>query len=121
MVQPQGFKVKGNEEMVCKLQKSLYGLKQARKHYYKKFDSFIGDSGFLTGQADHCCYVKNLGNYFIILLLYVDDMLITGGNKQDIDKLKRELFNEFEMMDLGAAKQILGIRITRNDGVLRLS
>ena len=81
----------------------------------------MGSSGFLRCQANHCCYVKNLGNSFIILLLYFDDMLIAGGSKRDIDKLKRELSKEFEMKDLGAAKQILGMRITKNSGVLRLS
>ena len=65
--------------------------------------------------------MKNLSNSFIILLLYVDDMLIAGGSKRDIDKLKWELSKEFEMKDLGAAKQILGMRITTNNGVLKLS
>ena len=83
-------------------------------------DMFMGSSGFLRCQADHCCYVKNLDNSFIILLLYIDDMLIAGCSKQDINKLKWKLSKEFEMNDLGAAKQILGIRITRNIGVLRL-
>ena len=81
MVQPQGFKVRGKEKMVCKLHKSLYGLKQAPRQWYKKFGSFMGSSGFPICQADHCYYVKNLGNSFIILLLYVDDMLIAGGSK----------------------------------------
>ena len=81
----------------------------------------MGSNGFLRCQANHCCYVKNLGNSFIILLLYVDDMLIAGGSKRDIDKLKGELSKEFEMKDLSAMKQILGMRIIRNSGVLRLS
>ena len=62
----------------------------------------MGSSGFLRCQADHYCYVKSLGNSFIILLLYVDDMLILGGSKRDIDKLKGEVSKEFEMKDLGA-------------------
>ena len=90
--------------MVCKFQKSLYGLKQASRPSYKKFNSFIGSSGFLRCQADHCYYVKNLGNSFIILFLYVDDILIVGSSKQVIHKLKWELYKEFEMKDLGAAK-----------------
>ena len=81
----------------------------------------MSSSGFLRCQADHCCYVKNLGNSFIILLLYVDDMLIVGECKQEIDKLTGELSKEFEMEDLGAAKQILGMRITRKSGTFRLS
>ena len=65
--------------------------------------------------------MKNLGNSFIILLLYIDDMLIVGGCKWEIDKLKGELSKEFEMKDLSATKQIFGMRITRNNGILRLS
>ena len=92
MMQPQGFEVRGKEKMVCKLQKSLYGLKQAPRQWYKKFDSFMNSSGFLRLQAYHCCYVKSLGNSFIILLLYMDDMLIACRCKHEIDKLKRVLF-----------------------------
>ena len=88
MLQPQGFEVSDKEKMECKLQKSLCGLKQALRQWYKKFDSFMGSSGFLRCQADHCCYVKNLGNSFIILLLYVDDILIARGYNREIDKLK---------------------------------
>ena len=109
MRQPQGFEVRGKEKMVCKLYKSLYGLKQAPRQCYKKFDSFMSSSGFLRCQIDHCCYVKSLGNSFIVLLLYADDMLIARGCKQEIDKLKGELSEEFKMKNLGAAKQILGI------------
>ena len=106
MVQPQGFEVRGKENIVCKLQKSFYGLKQAPRQWYNKFDSFMGSNSFLRCQADYCCHVKNIGNFFIILLLYVDDMLIAGDSKQDIDKLKGELSKEFEIKDLGVAKQI---------------
>ena len=81
----------------------------------------MSSSGFLRCQGDPCCYVKSLGNSFTILLLYVDDMLIAGRCKQDIDKLKRELSDEFEMKDFGASKQILGMSITRSSGVLVLS
>ena len=91
MVQPQGFEVRGKEKMVCKLQRSLYGLKQAPRQWYKRFDTFICSNGFLRCQADHCRYIKCLGDSFIILLLYVDDMLIVGASKQSIDKLKWEL------------------------------
>jgi hypothetical protein len=60
MRQPQGFIVQGKENLVCKLRKSLYGLKQALRQWYKKFDSFMYSTGFTRCQADHCCYVKSL-------------------------------------------------------------
>ncbi|XP_073039361.1 uncharacterized protein [Primulina eburnea] len=65
-------------------------------------------------KADHCCYVKKFDDSYIILLLYVDDMLIAGAYLEEIDKLKIKLSKEFAMKDLGAAKQILGIRILRD-------
>ncbi|KAL5810306.1 hypothetical protein ACOSQ4_026874 [Xanthoceras sorbifolium] len=114
MRQPEGFKEAGKENLVCRLKKSLYGLKQAPRQWYKKFDSFMSSSGFTRCQADHCCYIKRFDNSFIILLLYVDDMLVAGSDMQDIMNLKRELSKQFAMKDLGAAKQILGMRIKRD-------
>ena len=72
---------------------------------------------------DHCCYFKRLDNCYIILLLYVDDMLIAGSNMAEIKKLKKQLSMEFAMKDLGAAKQILGMRIVRDKivGTVELS
>ena len=80
MDQPEGFEEAGKEHTVCRLKKSLYRLKQApRWRYYKKFDSFIVSYGYTRIDADHCVYVKTFpGNKFIILLLYVDDILIVG-------------------------------------------
>ncbi|KAL5795724.1 hypothetical protein ACOSQ2_000544 [Xanthoceras sorbifolium] len=114
MRQPEGFKEAGKENLVCRIKKSLYGLKQAPRQWYKKFDSFMSSSGFTRCQADHCCYIKRFDNSFIILLLYVDDMLVAGSDMQEIMNLKRELSKQFAMKDLGAAKQILGMRIKRD-------
>nr|GFD21986.1 reverse transcriptase [Tanacetum cinerariifolium] len=69
--------VKGKEDYVCRLQKSLYGLKQAPRQWYKKFESVIGKQGFRKTSSDHCVFFQRFGDDdFIILLLYVDDMLI---------------------------------------------
>ena len=76
MQQPEGFAIQGKENQVCKLKKSLYGLKQAPRWWYKKFDNFMCSLGYTRCQADHCCYAKHFDNSYIILLLYVDDMLI---------------------------------------------
>lgn len=113
MEQPEGFKVKGKEDMMCKLKKSLYGLKQAPRQWYKKFDSFMIDHGYQRTNVDHCVYIRRFGNDFIILLLYVDDMLIVGKDISEIVRLKKELSKSFAMKDLGPAKQILGMRIFR--------
>lgn len=115
MQQPEGYEVKGKEKLVCRLKKSLYGLKQAPRQWYLKFDKFMSEQGYTRCHSDHCVYLKrkNDGSY-IILLLYVDDMLVAGSNMQEINVLKRKLANSFAMKDLGAAKQILGMRITRD-------
>ena len=115
MEQPEGFQVKGKEDYVCKLHKSLYGLKQAPRQWYKKFESVMGKQGYRKTASDHCVFFKRFGDDdFIILLLYVDDMLIVGKNAERIVQLKKELSKSFSMKDLGPAKNILGIRITRD-------
>ena len=123
MIQPEGFIVQGQESLVCKLRKSLYGLKQAPRQWYKKFDSFMHRIGFKRCEADHCCYVKSFDNSYIILLLYVDDMLIAGSSIEKINNLKKQLSKQFTMKDLGAVKQIVGMRIIRDkaNGTLKLS
>ncbi|KAH9754149.1 Integrase catalytic domain-containing protein [Citrus sinensis] len=77
MLQPEGFAETGKENLVCRLNKSLYGLKQAPMCWYKRFDSFIMSLGYNRLSSDHCAYYKRFkDNDFIILLLYVDDMLV---------------------------------------------
>ena len=105
------------------MRKSLYGLKQAPRQWYKKFDSFMHRIGFKRCEAVHCCYVKFFGNSYIILLLYVDDMLIVGSSIEEIDNLKKQLSKQFAMKDLRVAKQILGMIIIKDkvNGTLNLS
>ena len=97
MIQSEGFIVQGQENLVCKLRKSLYGLKQALRQWYKKFDSFMHRIGFKRCEADHCCYVKFSDNSYIILLLYADDMLITRSSIEEINNLKKQLSKQFVM------------------------
>ena len=88
---------------------------------YLEFDRFMTEQGYSRCHFDHCVYFKRLENgSYIILLLYVDDMLVIGSNMQDINVLKRKLANSFTMKDLGAAKKILGMRITRDKKKLQI-
>ena len=121
MVQPEGFLSCEKKDLVCKLKRSLYGLKQAPRQWYKRFDAFMIPSRFSRSKMDHCCYLKKFQGSCTILLLYVDDMLIVGASMKEIQKLKESLAKEFAMKDLGAAKQILGMRILRDKkaGVLK--
>ena len=83
MLQPEGFAEIDKENLVCRLNKSLYGLKQALRYWYKRFDSFIISLGYTRLSSDHCTYYKRFkeNDVFIILLLYVDDMLVMAPTK----------------------------------------
>ena len=121
MEQPEGFVVSGKEDYVCKLKKSLYGLKQAPRQWYRKFYSVMKQQGFKKTSSDHCVFVQKFSDDdFVILLLYVDDMLIVGRNASRIEKLKQDLSKSFAMKDLGPAKQILGMSIVRDRKVKKL-
>ncbi|GJT27804.1 transposable element [Tanacetum coccineum] len=121
MVQPEGFKVAGKAHEVCKLHKSLYGLKQSPRQWYKQFDKFMMDSKYTRSKYNHCVYLKKLQDgSFIYLLLYVDDMLIASQSLDKIEKLKTQLKSEFEMKDLGEAKMILGMDIVRDRKLRKL-
>ena len=113
--------MKGKENMVCKLKKRLYELKQVPRQWYKKFDSFMMSQEYKRTFADPCVYVWRFPNdKFIILLLYVDDMLIMSQDVDMIQKIKRELSKTFDMKDLGSAKRILGMEILRDRKVGKL-
>ena len=120
MKQPKGFAVKGKKELVCKLKKSLYGLKQSPRMWYQKFDTFIRGLGFTGSKADHCVYFKLIGDCVIYLVLYVNDMLLVGNDKEIIQDLKTQLSSKFDMKDLGAANCILGMEIKRDQAKRKL-
>jgi hypothetical protein len=87
MKQPEGFVVKGKKDMVCKLKRSFYGLKQLPRMRYEKFDTYILSLGFVGSKVDHCIYSKEEGGCFIYVALYVDDMLLIENN---MDVIKEE-------------------------------
>lgn len=115
MNQPEGFESKSKLDLVCKPNRSLYGLKQSPRCWYKRFDDFITSIDFTRSKFHPCVYIKQVNeNERIYLLLYVDDMLIAGNNLDNLKEIKYLLNSEFEMKDLGAAKRILGMKIYRN-------
>ena len=87
MKQLEGFIVKGKNELVCKLKNSLYGLKQSPRMWYQKFDTYILGLGFVRRNVDHCVYSKQVGNHFINIVLYVNDMLLIRNNKDVIKEV----------------------------------
>ena len=122
MDQLEGFLAEGKEDHVCQLKKSLYGLKQSSRQWYKRFDAFMTTHGFFRSVFDSCVYHKKMsGNSMIYLLLYVDNMFIAAKNITEIYILKKLLSKEFDMKDSGVAKKIFGIEILRENGVVHLS
>jgi hypothetical protein len=114
MDQPIGFIVKGQERKVCRLNRSLYGLKQSSRQWYKRFHQEVISKGFLMIEEDHCIYVKRSEGSFIILSLYVDDILLAGNNKEFIKTIKEWLSLTFKMNDMGEANFVLGVKILRD-------
>ena len=121
MKQPEGFVVPGQEHKVCRLKRSLYGLKQAPLQWHMKFDEVMLSNGFKINESDKCVYVKNSNNNYVIVCLYVDDMLIMGSNSQVIGETKRMLSKNFSMKDMGLADVILGIKILRTPNGIALT
>ena len=98
---------------VLKLQKSLYGLKQASRQWYLKFSSTLKKLGFKKSHADHTLLTRITGNSYIALLVYVDDIVIAGNNDGDIEELKKSFAHAFKLRDLGPLKYFLGLEIAR--------
>ena len=121
MDQPEGCMVSGDEKKVYRLVKSLYGLKQELKQWHSKFDHVLISNGFSIDDVDKGVYNKVENNSCIIICLYIDDMLIFGTNLQVVINTKSFIRLKFDMKDLGEAKVILGIKITRTLNGLNLS
>ncbi|KAJ0733050.1 putative RNA-directed DNA polymerase [Helianthus annuus] len=107
---PQGYYSKG-ETKVCKLVKSLYGLKQAPRKWNEKLVKVLVDIGFKQSLCDHSLFVLNKSNVFLVLLVYVDDIVITGNNESEISRVKQTLSESFKIKDLGILKYFLGIEV----------
>ena len=114
MKQLEGFVLPINEKKVCKLVKSLYGLKQASKQWHEKFDLVILSDSFVHNSSDKCMYSKFTKEYEVIVCLYVDDMLIFGTNMKGVCETKKYLSSMFQMKDLNEVDTILGIKIKRH-------
>ena len=115
MEQPKGFVATGQEHLVCRLRKSLYGLKQAPRQWYKKFDDFIQSVGFSKSDEDPCLFTKTAQDGSpVFVIIYVDDMLLSGRHGGKLTELVRKLRLKFAMMDLGPARHILGRKISRH-------
>ncbi|GJV84472.1 putative RNA-directed DNA polymerase [Tanacetum coccineum] len=119
MEQPEGYVDPKFPNGVCKLQRAIYGLKQASRQWNKRFDEEIKRFGFIQNRDEPCVYRKASGSDVVFLILYVDDILIMGNNIPKLKEVKDYLGKCFSVKDLGEAAYILGIKIYR-DRSLRL-
>ena len=104
--------------LIFKLHKSLYGLKQAPRSWYAKMDAFLLSQNFQRCKYDPNVYLHKYYGHLIIIVLYVDDLLITGSTLASISFIKTALHDAFEMCDLGLL-QFLGLEIAQNfDGIM---
>ncbi len=119
MEQPEGFESTQHPHYVCKLYKALYGLKQAPREWNSDFDEYIKQRGFIP--IDSCIYIKTYNNHTVILSLYFDDILIFAPAHL-IPVIKKLLFDQYLVKDMGAASSILGMEVSYNisTGVLTL-
>jgi hypothetical protein len=114
MAQPAGFEAKGHERKVCRLKRSIYGLKQSSRQWYLRFHDSITSFGFEMIEEDYCVYLKRSKRSILILSLYVDDILLAGNDMDSIITTKKWLSSTFEMKDIGEANFVLGVKITRD-------
>ena len=116
MQPPPGLSVESNK--VCHLRPALYGLKQAPQAWFAKFSFTISRLGYMASHYDSALFLRRTNKGTILLLLYVDDMIITGDDLSGIQELKDFLSQQFEMKDLGHLSYFLGLEITHSiDGL----
>ncbi|RVW51674.1 Retrovirus-related Pol polyprotein from transposon RE1 [Vitis vinifera] len=122
MEQPPSFVAQGEFGLVCKLRHSLYGLKQSPLAWFGHFSSVVQEFGMLRSEADHSVfYHHNSSSQCIYLVVYVDDIVITGSDQEGIQRLKQHLFNHFQTKDLGKLKYFLGLEIAQSSSGVVMS
>ncbi|KAL2242369.1 UNVERIFIED_CONTAM: Retrovirus-related Pol polyprotein from transposon RE1 [Sesamum indicum] len=112
MTPPAGYKV--DSGLVCKLERSLYGLKQASRQWNVELTLKLQQFGFNQSAHDHCLFLLHTANGLISLLVYVDDILLAGADIDDVKKVKAYLHQLFTIKDIGQARYFLGLEIARN-------
>jgi len=111
---PPGCKQQAeSNKQVCRLRKSLYGLKQSPRAWFGRFTDFMKTVGYTQSNSDHTLFLKHSEKQITALIVYVDDMIVTGNDPAERKRLQQHLTREFEMKDLGELKYFLGIEVSR--------
>ncbi|KAL0754264.1 hypothetical protein Bca101_091932 [Brassica carinata] len=121
MAQPTGFQDKDNPTAVCKLRKAIYGLKQASRAWYNELRTFLLQSGFTNSLADASLFIYNNNGILLYMLVYVDDIIITGNSSPHITRFIASLCHRFSLKDLSDLTYFLGIEVTRTSAGLHLT
>ena len=121
MSPPLGLLRQGEDNLVCRLHKSLYGLKQASWQWFSKFSEAIRAVGYVQSRADSSLFTRIQGKSFTALLIDVDDILITGNDPVSIAAIKKFLHNQFHLKDLGDLKYFLGIEVSSSKNEIFIS
>lgn len=111
---PPGYTTLSKTEMVCKLQRALYGLKQSPRAWFGRFSLAMKKYGFQQSNSDHTLFLKHKLGKVTALIVYVDDIIITGDDVEEMSQLQKQLATEFEMKNLGGLKYFLGIEVARS-------
>lgn len=121
MRQPEGYIKPGSENLVCRLNKSLYGLKQSPRCWNSVLNSYLLELSFKQSDADPCIYIKNANDTKIVLAVYVDDLIIMTDTESDMTDIKHALESKFKMKDLGELHYCLGITVERDRSKIQLN
>ncbi|XP_014522704.1 uncharacterized protein LOC106779159 [Vigna radiata var. radiata] len=113
MEPPPGLSVH-QEGQVCRLTKSLYGLKQASRQWFEKLSSFLISVGYVQSKSDHSLFIKRNSRDFTTLLVYVDDIILAGNSMTEINHIKALLDNKFHIKNLGELKYFLRLEVARS-------
>ena len=117
MSQPPGFENFENPNYVYKLKCALYGLKQAPRAWYERLSKFLLDQGFSRGKVDTTLFIKHEGKHFILVQVYVDDIIFGSSNIYLVKKFSKLMHGEFEMSMMGELNYFLGLQIKKiNEG-----
>jgi hypothetical protein len=117
MQQPEGYAEPGKEDLVCRLKKSLYGLKQSPRCWNKAFRDYMEESKFVQATADACVFVRG----DTIVAVYVDDLILLAPSEKELCEVKVGLSNRFKMKDLGSLHYILGIGVVQEKGQISIN